>query len=136
MDNKRIASELNRVAKSLVAEEVASMAGEYENFTGIIDWKGNHGRVRDATFELDNVMGIILKYGTWEDGTWVEGFWHDGTWKYGTWKDGTWRGGTWKKGVWEDGTWKDGIWENGSWRGGKDIKNIYHGRDDSPDGWE
>ena len=40
LDNKRIAKELTRIAKGLVSSgEVANTEGEYNNFTGIIDWK-------------------------------------------------------------------------------------------------
>ncbi len=36
--NKRIASELTRIAKGLVAsDDVANTMGKYENFTGTID---------------------------------------------------------------------------------------------------
>ena len=73
MDNKRIASELKRVANDLVlADGIANTAGEYENFTGTIEWGDSHGQVTRATFELDR-HGIVWKDGTWENGVWENG---------------------------------------------------------------
>jgi len=148
MDNRKIAKELNRIAKTLVSNNVANNDGLYKNFTGIIDWNESTGKVSKATFELSNEKGIIWHDGIWhngvwdkgwwQDGTWKKGTWYNGTWKDGTWKDGTWRDGIWKDGTWEKGNWKDGIWEYGTWEKGnwvkgEDKRGVEHL--DSPDNW-
>ena len=151
-----IARELNKIAKELIAAgNVANQPGEYNNFTGTIDWRGIKGQVKNAAFELTTYnKGIFWYEGTWENGT-FQGYWKDGTWKNGTWKwgvfdNGTWENGTWKKGnfwngtwikgTWQDGEWHSGTWENGTWKDGvwyrgKDSKGKGHGKDDSPDKW-
>ena len=120
-ENVRIAKELVKLAKSLVAEEnVANKEGEYENFSGSIDWKGTEGTVVDATFELVSDCSIYWYGGTWKNGTWITGRWYGGTWENGTWK-----GGQFHKGLWENGTWENGIWygtakwKDGTWIDGK-----------------
>lgn len=123
MNNKRIAIELNRIAKSLVAEEVADTAGEYKKFTGTIKWKGSEGKVRGATFELDHVDGILWKGGIWLNGTWEDGYWEDGIWEDGTWKDGVWEAGEWKKGFWGNGTWHGEEKKRGYWNGKYIVAN-------------
>lgn len=148
MNNNGIAIELKRVAKGLVSSKgVANTAGEYENFTGVIDWKGSNGRVKNATFELTN-RGIIWyngiwrggtwKDGTWKGGDWKDGRWEDGIWEYGTWRDGTWCKGTWESGFWYDGTWEYGEWNCGNWWGGTwesgaDKYGVEH--PDNPNNW-
>ena len=121
--NIRIARELNKIAKELVAgENVANQEGKYKNFTGTIDWEGSKGKVKNATFELSS--GIWWQNGTWEDGTWKWGVWFDGTWKKGVWKRGIWQGGTWENGTWKNGIWTEAqpsyhsIWLNGTWENG------------------
>ena len=88
-----IANELLKLAKSLVAEQpnIANTKGNYENFTGQIDWRGIKGTVKNATFKL---MGGAKSI-NWFDGIWEEGKWIDGNWK-----DGTWKNGIWEKGIW------------------------------------
>ena len=126
-NNIRIAKELVRLAKSLVAEEVADKEGEYKDFTGKISWGNTQGSVQDATFELSSGGDpIIWKEGRWEDGTWAKGTWENGAWVKGTWKDGTWKGGTWFGGTWKGGDWEDGF----------DGRRKNHPAGDSPDNWE
>ena len=153
--NLKIARELNKIAKELVAgENVANQQGKYKNFTGTIDWQGTKGQVRNATFSLDK-YGIYWYDGTWEQGTWEQGTWEYGTWQGGTWKNGRWNigywdGGTWKNGTWNNGYWYDGIWLNGTWNNGywyggtwkkgiweegEDNQRNFHSRGDSPDKW-
>lgn len=94
MDRLKIARELNKIAKELIAGEVANQQGRYRNFTGTIDWPraGIKGQVKNATFWLDSgIHGMV-----WYDGTWQNGIWGNGTWWYGTWKKGTWKYG-WDK---------------------------------------
>ena len=124
LNNKRIASELKRIAKGLVSSprEVANTAGEYKKFTGTIEWKGSNARVRNATFELSR-NGIV-----WQDGVWEGGIWENGIWWDGTWRDGVWKGGDW-----QDGKWKGGNWKNGKWERGRDKRGVE--RTYSPDNW-
>ena len=102
--------------------EVANQAGEYKNFTGIIDWKGSKGQVKNADFELQ-ANGDIWWHngywvkGIWNRGEWQKGWWENGTWKNGSWLNGKWQNGTWKNGDFNYGTWYDGVWENGDWFG-------------------
>ena len=119
--NVKIARELIKIAKCLVAgNQVANEKGKYENFTGIINWKGTEGIVMNATFELVPDGSIYWYDGTWKGGTWITGRWYDGTWENGTWK-----GGQFRRGVWNDGTWENGIWygtakwKDGTWIDGK-----------------
>ena len=123
--NIRIAKELNKIARELVAGgQVANQPGEYKHFTGTIDWRSARGQVKgqvkNATFILYKNGEIIWKDGIWENGTlqngaWEGGIWLNGTWKYGRWIKGTWKGGTWIKGI-------DKHWEK-------------HDKGDSPDKW-
>ena len=138
--NLRIARQLNKIAKELIAGNVANQPGEYKNFTGTIDWQGSKAQVKHATFKLTSVFGISWKNGTWNNGTWKFGFWHDGIWNSGTWEDGqwyngTWKNGTWRYGTWSNGTWKNGTWKDGNWFGGKDSNGNKHQMKDSPDKW-
>lgn len=126
--NIKIAKELVRLAKDLVAEgNSVDKQGKYENFTGNIRWKNIGGNVENATFELveDKNKPII----------WHKGVWKDGNWENGTWEDGTWKNGTWKKGIWRDGTWENGTWENGTWHDGFDKDDNEHFDGESPDKW-
>ena len=128
MNNKRIASELNRIAKGLVSSgEVANTEGEYKKFTGNIKWRGSQGKVRNATFKLVR-DGII-----WEDGIWERGIWKDGVWKDGVWKWGDWEDGRWERGIWKDGTWMKGTWKRGKWEYGLNKQGEEHL--DSPNNW-
>ena len=139
--NTKIAKELVKIAKSLIAEQnIANQQGEYKNFTGQIDFGDTKGTVSNATFILKEVIGfpwkqVVWKDGTWEDGTWCNGTWRNGTWKKGTWRDGYWVEGTWKNGTWQDGLWGEGIWEGGIWEWGPDMTGHDHLKDDSPDKW-
>ena len=131
--NIRVAKDLIRLAKSLVAEEsVADQEGKYKGFTGRIEWKGTSGSVENATFELVDDSLCLVK---WHGGTWNDGYWLSGAWENGMWKDGWWYNGTWHKGTWENGNWIDGIWRNGEWKGGKDCRDNFHPEGDSPDKW-
>ena len=159
--NVKIARELIKIAKSLVAEEnVADKPGKYEHFTGKIGWMGTIGNVTNATFTLQKSdrfhCGIwwysgtwnsgfwdngVWEYGTWKDGTWIDGQWIDGTWNGGTWeggdwKGGNWMGGTWNLGDWWKGTWYDGTWNGGTWEDGYDKNGNRHLADDSPNKWK
>ena len=68
-NNMKVAKELVKIAKSLIAESnVANQEGEYENFTGTIDWHGTKAQVEDATFWLFDDGSI-----TWYNGTWKSG---------------------------------------------------------------
>ena len=128
--NIKIARELVKLAKSLVAEEnIANQAGEYKDFIGKIQWKGISGTVKNATFELKDDTII------WHNGIWEYGSWYKGTWEDGVWTKGTWEYGTWKNGVWFSGMWRHGIWEGGEWVFGKDGNNEPHRKGDSPDKW-
>ena len=139
MNNRILAKELLKIAKMLVAEQVASEPGEYKNFSGKIDLKRCFGHVSNANFSISGDGEIdVWESGTWEDGAlscriwkngtfkmgsmfcqeWEKGTWQNGTWRSGTWKNGTWKSGGWLKGIWENGTWETGTWVNGSWRGG------------------
>ena len=75
MDNKKVAIELLKVAKSLVSVDVADTEGWYRNFTGKIRWRNSKGTVKNATFALKE--GNIF----WEKGTWLGGEWGYGIWK-------------------------------------------------------
>ena len=62
--NIKIAKQLVRLAKSLVAEEnVADKPGKYENFTGTISWMGTVGNVTIAAFTLQK--SDRFHYGIW-----------------------------------------------------------------------
>ena len=85
MSEKRIVKELLKIARDLVSNdprvagrnEVADTEGKYKNFTGIIKWGKSEGKVKNATFELEN-NEILWKNGTWEYGTWINGTWKNG----------------------------------------------------------
>ena len=116
---------------------VANHEGEYENFTGKINWKKIFGQVENATFELKN--GEIQM--VWKDGTWKQGECHNAKFNGGTWENGyadenIFYNVTWKDGVWENGCWKGGTWENGEWRKGIEPDHTEHGKGDSPDKWK
>ena len=72
MNNQVIANELLKVAESLTAANVADEEGEYHEFSGKIDFKGNKGDVWDATFDLtsrgsmDDKIGISDRIVTYE----------------------------------------------------------------------
>ena len=158
--NVKIAKQLVKLAKTLVAEEnIASSVGKYEDFTGDIRLGRTSGKVENATFELRSGGEVWWENGVWIDGTWQGGVWHNGTWKDGTWEYGAWEHGIWENGTWKggtryNGTWKGGIWENGewwwnknnkweggTWKKGKRIEGRgWYGEDaityDSPDKWE
>ena len=154
--NVKIARELIKIAKCLVAEEnVADKPGKYEHFTGKIGWMGTIGNVTNATFTLQKSdrfhYGIWWYGGTWnsgfwdngvwKDGTWIDGqridgTWNGGTWEGGDWKGGNWRGGTWNLGDWWKGTWYDGTWNGGTWEDGYDKNGNRHLADDSPNKWK
>jgi hypothetical protein len=53
---------------------IANKEGEYFDYTGTIDWKGNKGQVRRATFQLTSKGEIYWLYGTWLNGTWKKGY--------------------------------------------------------------
>ena len=61
--------------------EVADHEGEYTNFTGKIDWKGNRGTVENATFKLDKMGYIWWREGVWKDGVFKAVASTDGTWE-------------------------------------------------------
>ena len=109
---KQIKSEFTKIAKLLKSAEVASEIGEYENFTGTINFKGVKAKVKNATFELKRSGAI-----RWNNGTWINGNWKLGTWEKGIWEDGDFLRGTWNNGTWKDGVFKGG-WKNGTWEGG------------------
>ena len=133
---------------------IAESEGEYDHFTGFVDWGDTRGETHDAHFRLvqDEFMGRIVFWyggtwvngywrsgtwrgGTWCGGTWIDGEWLNGTWESGTWEDGTWHNGTWKDGTWQYGTWYKGVWESGVWNHGVQIINGYVvNRDSFPDG--
>ena len=84
--------------KEHVEEEKISMTadkpGKYEKFTGTINFKGVSGKVKEATFTLNEEgYDITWENGIWQSGTWINGKWQDGTWIYGNWKDGKWKKG-------------------------------------------
>ena len=141
--NVKIAKELVKLAKSLMAEEnVANQPGHYENFTGRIQYKDSFGTVTRATFELkdDTDESIVWKNGIWERGAWHGGIWEKGHWENGIWWDGTWKKGTWSDGKWLGGTWENGEWLSGTWKGGiwktgRDSNMEVHLKGDSPDKW-
>lgn len=170
--NAKIAKELVKLAKELVATEsmslydnpigqsssgIASQPGEYENYTGKIQFGNSNGDVQNATFKLMSDGNTIeWKKGTWLNGTWAnEGFWSGGIWKNGTWHggdffNGVWENGkwmctsrdceftnsTWKNGEWTGGTFSDNsTWENGVWNGGYGSLSGFHDKGDSPDKW-
>lgn len=162
MNKIKVAKELVKLAKSLVAEQnIANQEGMYENFTGSIDWGGTNGTVTNASFKLKKQGGWQKIYwydGVWENGyaagmNWFDGIWKRGIWETGIWNNGTWESGTWKHGYWHNGTWKNGTWEQGQWSGGKWINGNWeygismtnydtgqqynvHEKNDSPDKWE
>lgn len=123
--NNAIAKELTKVARILLAGEIASKDGKYgkknEGWNGTIDYNGTKGVVSNAIFELKN--GRIV----WTDGTWHSGTWSYGLWKDGLWKDGIWQMGEWENGIWQCGTWMYGTWHYGIWKQeGKDnAKSIW-----------
>ena len=132
--NVKIAKELIKLAKSLVAKQnIANKEGRYEDFTGTIDWKGTKGKVEDATFELTNDVKCLVLWeggnwlnGYWKSGHWEWGFFTEGTWQDGIWQDGVWIGyGVWKNGTWENGNFNGGIWENGTWENGSFAGKIW-----------
>ena len=154
--NIKIAKELVRIAKSLVAWNIniANHPGKYKNFTGKIEYNQSNGWATNATFEIpvmkkQGQYQIIWYNGTWQgdffhslwkNGTWKGGRFHVGTFEKGTWERGSWYNGVWKGGTWKDGWWMDGIWENGTWEGGTwsegyDKYKNKHGEGDSPDKW-
>jgi hypothetical protein len=135
MDSKKLARELVKIAKGLVAEDVANSDGVYEHFVGKIDYKGNKGIVTGskplignnrggASFELKGGK-VIFKRGNWENGTWKNGTWEGGIWKNGTWKSGVWENGTWENGTWKNGVWKNGYWHKGTWENGKFNRGVF-----------
>lgn len=142
--NLKIARELNKIARELVAGTVANKQGKYVNFTGEIDWQNTKGYAINATFELKK-SGLIWmdgtgKFSSWKNGIWYNGTWEDGTFENGTWKNGTWKGGQWKSGKWENGTWLFGYWNGGNWRNGTwimgyDKDGNPHEKGDSPNKW-
>lgn len=117
--------------------EVMNQPGVYKNFTGVFDWKGNRGQVRNANvLALSNSFPYIqIKGGTatghlsdcsmtktiFENGTVVDSVLDDVTWKNGTFKDGSFRSGTFKNGTFEDGsfvgTFKGGVFKGGVFDG-------------------
>ena len=173
--NVKIAKELVKLAKSLIMadneddrrlfdfpiaspeEGVANQPGDYDNFTGRIEFGNNSGEVQSATFKLlEDGNTIQWTKGTWLNGTWSNGGYFGG----GTWKNGTWNGGDFFNGVWENGTWsvlahdfeftnstwKNGVWSggtfsnsstwiNGKWNGGYSNSGVMHPQGDSPDKW-
>ena len=107
----------DKIAKMIVriAEDNTTATRDnvrYERWSGVIDYNGTKGAVKEATFALVN-GGI-----SWEEGTWLSGTWNGGTWNSGIWEDGTWNKGIWSYGIWKDGTWKKGTWKIGSWYDG------------------
>lgn len=121
-DNEmKIACDLLKIAKSLVAGEKATKDGKYgtkqKGWSGTIDYNGTKGTVTNAVFELKNGR-ITWSDGTWEEGTWAYGLWKNGLWKTGIWQVGEWLDGIWEEGTWEYGTWQTGIWKNGTWKNG------------------
>jgi hypothetical protein len=142
--NVKIAKELVKLAKSLVADDVRvadKIGEEYKDFTGWIKYNGEKVYVCRATFKLEwykEWTRIIWEDGEWCDGVWCDGIWKNGTWDDGRWIDGIWKNGTWRNGTWEDGTWEDGIWHSGTWIGGtwKHGKNQYGEEySNSPKNW-
>lgn len=100
MDRFKIAKSLLRIARAIVADNVADAAGDYRDFTGVIDWYQNSGEVSGATLTLKpEDKSIDWQDSTWEDGNWENGVWKDGVWKEGNWEDGVWNRGDWKSGV-------------------------------------
>ena len=143
MNNIKVVKELVKIAKSLIAEQnIANQKGDYNNFTGIIQWGKSFGTVTDAYFSLVNNGIILFDSGIWENGTWeqkddnsgyFQATWKNGIWKAGffgnqdggrgIWENGTWYNGCfagerWENGQWKNGQWSRGIWENGTWYDG------------------
>lgn len=139
--NVKIAKELLKLAKNLVADEnIADKAGKYENFTGKIVWKDIDGEVENATFELiDNVFWKFMEF---EKGTWKNGVAKESSFEACHWLNGEaincsmekdvifengkfvgdggyiYFGGTFKGGSFDHGYWilsDTPIWEGGKW---------------------
>ena len=132
MSEDRIAKMVARIAEDNTTATRDNV--RYERWSGVIDYNGTRGAVKEATFALVN-GGI-----SWEEGTWLSGTWNGGTWRGGVHRNGEWYGGRfdWDKdkarqSVWENGIWFDGIWTNGDWRMGQDENRRQ--RTDSPDKW-
>lgn len=112
---------------------IADKAGEYKDFSGVINWRGTSGIVKNALFILEEncVNTIDFKDGEWLFGCFNSGIWRDGVWKNGTfvtsvWCFGKWVEGLWMDGLWVDGVWYDGIWHSGEWMSGFDCDNNRH----------
>lgn len=85
MDNKKVASELLRLAKDLVSFDVK----KFKNFTGTLEiGKRNKVRVKNATFSVEGI-DTLRPYVVWKKGTWVKGKWFDGVWVSGDWLEKT-----------------------------------------------
>lgn len=161
--NSRELLKIAREINALDETNIANKKGEYNNFTGKIEWGDTNGYVEEAYFILEygcfigqkhSRHGIIWNRGNWIDGTWDNGQWNWGIWENGTWLSGAFLDGAWKNGTWEDGEWIDGTWYNGTWKNGKWYKGFWkngtwikgeeadhfksqikHGKGDSPDKW-